>query len=75
MKVMTFSLLLLSLTSVSTALAEGTTAERDACEEDAFKWCAFDIPDADAIEGCLQRNVRWISPACQAQMGYHPRRR
>ncbi len=74
MKGLTFCLLLLSLTFISTALAQGTAAERDACEDDAFKWCAYDIPDADAIEECLWRNVRWISPACQAQMGYHPRR-
>lgn len=66
---------LLSLIMTSTALAQGTVVERDACEDDAFKWCAYDIPDADAIEACLQRNVRWISPACQAQMGYTPRRR
>lgn len=67
--------LLASLAGASPAAAQGTAAERDACEEDAFRWCAYDIPDADEIEACLWRNVRWISPACQAQMGYRPRRR
>jgi hypothetical protein len=67
--------LLASLTIGSMALAQGTVAERDACEDDAFRWCAYDIPDVDAIQACLWRNVRWISPACQAQMGYRPRRR
>jgi hypothetical protein len=69
-----FSLLgLLALTAI--ASAQGTAAQRDACEDDAFRWCAYDIPDVDAIQACLWRNVRWISPACQAQMGYRPRRR
>jgi hypothetical protein len=67
--------LLASFLTMAPALAQGTVAERDACEADAFKWCAYDIPDVDAIEACLQRNVRWLDPACQAQMGYRPRRR
>lgn len=68
-------ILLTSLIIGSTTLAQGTLAERDACEADAFRWCPYDIPDVDAIQACLWRNVRWISPACQAQMGYRPRRR
>jgi hypothetical protein len=75
MKSLTGFALLTTLALASPAHAEGTVAERDACEADAFRWCAYDIPDVDAIEACLWRNVRWISPACQAQMGYRPRRR
>jgi hypothetical protein len=60
---------------VPSALAQGTEAQRFACEEDAYKWCPYDIPDPDAISACLQRNIRWISPACQAQFGYRAKRR
>lgn len=68
-------LFLAALLLPSAAFAQGTEAERDACEGDAFKYCAWDIPDDDAIEACLRRNIRWISPACQAQFGYRARRR
>jgi hypothetical protein len=52
------------------AFAQGTAAQRDACEADANKWCPYDIPDVNAIEACLRKNIKWISPACQAQFGY-----
>lgn len=68
-------LVLAALFLPSAALAQGTAAQRDACEDDAFKWCAWDIPDDYAIEACLRKNIRWISPACQAQFGYRARRR
>lgn len=74
MKALALSTFLASAPLLSPALAQGTGSERDACEADAFKWCAYDIPDVDAIEAHLSRNVRWISPPCQAQMSYHPRR-
>ena len=67
--------LLGSLLTASGASAQSTEAQRLACEEDAFKWCPYDIPDADAIQACLQRNVRWLSPGCQAEFGYKARRR
>lgn len=68
-------LLLAALLLPSVAFAQGTEVERDACEGDVFKWFAWDIPDDDAIEACLRRSIRWISPACQAQFGYRSRRR
>lgn len=52
------------------AFAQGTAAQREACEADANKWCPYDIPDVDAIAACLRKNIKWISPACQAQFGY-----
>jgi len=54
------------------AWAAGTAEQRAACQDDAFRFCSDDVPDPVAIEACLKRNVRSISPACQAQFGYVP---
>ncbi len=54
------------------AFAAGTAQQRAACQDDAFRFCSDDVPDPVAIEACLQRNIRSISPACQAQFGYKP---
>ncbi len=47
--------------------AQGTQAEHEACQADAYKWCPHEVPDADAVAACLRKNMKWISPACQAQ--------
>ncbi len=60
---------------MSSALAQGTEAQRMACEADAYKWCPYDVPDPSAIEACLKQNIQWISPGCQAQFGYRQKRR
>jgi hypothetical protein len=49
------------------ALAQGTEEQRSACMSDAFKFCAGDIPNVQAIEACLVRNDRQLSPACAAE--------
>ena len=49
------------------ALAQGTAQERSACMGDAFKFCSADIPNVSAIEACLAKNVRDLSPACRAE--------
>ncbi len=45
----------------------GTEAQREACQEDAYKWCPHEVPDHEEVAACLRKNMRWISPACQAQ--------
>jgi hypothetical protein len=52
----------------SPAAAQGTVAQREACEGDAFKFCSEFIPFVHAIENCLSRNLRRLTPACQVQM-------
>jgi hypothetical protein len=47
--------------------AQGTQAELEACQSDAYKWCPHEVPDADSVATCLRKNMKWISPACQAQ--------
>jgi hypothetical protein len=34
---------------------------------DAFKFCASHIPIVSAIEACLEKNVRELTPACRAE--------
>ncbi|MFO1168141.1 MAG: hypothetical protein U1E19_08500 [Rhodoblastus sp.] len=48
----------------SPALAQGTPEQRAACEGDALKFCAKDIPNADKIEACLRARLpRFRRPA------------
>ena len=54
--------------TLSPAAAQGTVAQREACEGDAFKFCSEFIPFVHAIENCLSRTVRRLTPACQVQM-------
>lgn len=70
MKFMTAFLVTSTLLMAPAAFAQGTPSQREACEADANKWCPYDIPDVDAIASCLRKNIKWISPACQAQFGY-----
>ncbi|MFZ5691241.1 MAG: hypothetical protein ACOY5F_08280 [Pseudomonadota bacterium] len=48
--------------------AQGTAAQREACEGDAFRFCSEFIPIVHMIENCLSRNLKKLSPACQIQM-------
>ena len=48
--------------------AQGTTAQREGCEGDAFRFCSQNIPFVHAIENCLYRNMRNLTPACRVQM-------
>ncbi|MPZ57945.1 MAG: hypothetical protein GEU91_15890 [Rhizobiales bacterium] len=49
------------------AAAQGTAEERSACMGDAFRFCLSDIPNVAAIEACLERNERELTPACRAE--------
>jgi hypothetical protein len=51
------------------ALAQGNSAERDACEGDALRLCSEFIPNVGAIEACLSRNMKNLTPACRVAMG------
>jgi len=52
------------------ALAQGTAEQRSDCMGDAFRFCAADIPNVSAIEACLIRNEKQLTPACRAE--FHP---
>jgi hypothetical protein len=49
------------------AAAQGTAQERSACMGDAFRFCAFDIPNVPKIEACLNSKKSELSPACRAE--------
>jgi hypothetical protein len=59
-------LVLLSLAPLS-ASAE-TAAERRACTNDAFNFCAQYIPSRGRVAACLARNIDRISHACRTVM-------
>jgi hypothetical protein len=56
------------LANAGHAAAQGTPAQREGCEGDAFKFCSNYIPFVHAIENCLYRNMRKLTPACRYQM-------
>jgi hypothetical protein len=51
------------------AFAGGTPEQHQACEQDAYKFCPYDVPQEDKVEACLRRYIRSISAACRAQFG------
>lgn len=57
-----------ALLSAAPAAAQGTVAQRQGCEGDAFKFCSAYIPWVHQIENCLYRNMRSLTPACRVQM-------
>jgi hypothetical protein len=64
----TFGGLLLGLawTAPATpAAAQGTPAQRAACEQDAYRLCSQFIPDENRTANCLRRNRLRLSPACR----------
>jgi hypothetical protein len=71
-KVVSF-LVLSGLILTSSALAQGTPEQRRACEDDANRWCPYDIPNARKVEACLRKNLKSITPDCQAEFGYKPK--
>jgi hypothetical protein len=54
--------------------AQGTPEQRAACEDEARWLCSNYIPDADAIKGCMMRNINQLSPRCRSMFRQGPRR-
>src|SRR3984957_10193869 len=48
----------------SSAMAQGTQRQRDACTPDVFRLCGAYIPDADRITACLRDNGPRLSGPC-----------
>jgi len=48
------------------ALGSGAASARNACHDDAFKFCHNVIPDHRLIQHCLERNMPHLTRACQA---------
>ncbi|WP_442756217.1 hypothetical protein ACNHKD_06280 [Methylocystis sp. JAN1] len=60
---------LLSLFVAAPAFAQGTAAQREACEDDAKRLCQAQIPDVVAIESCLRAAAVSLTDDCRAEMG------
>ena len=43
---------LLAFLAAAPAFAQGTAGQREACEDDAYRFCQAQVPDAIAIEKC-----------------------
>lgn len=56
----------------TSAFAQGTDQEREACTPDAFRLCGQFIPDGDRVEACLRNAGPRLSRACYAV--FHPSR-
>lgn len=60
---------LMALFMAAPAMAQGTAAQKAACEDDAYRFCQAQVPDAIAIEKCLRGYAASISSACRAELG------
>jgi hypothetical protein len=60
---------LLAIFAGAPAMAQGTTAQRAACEDDAKRLCQAQIPDVLAIEACLKAFAAEISGSCRTELG------
>lgn len=59
--------LFIAFFAASPALAQGTEAQRAACERDAQRLCSSAIPDVIAVENCMRANIKSLSSACRKQ--------
>ena len=55
------------LTFAGPAVAQQPTmAQRQACEQDAFRLCEHAIPDENRVKQCLIKNMRRLNPTCRS---------
>ena len=67
------SLIVLALAFLGTpADAQPTPEQRQACEQDAYRFCQEAIPDEQRVRQCLVRNMRRLTPACRS--AFHRKR-
>ena len=52
----------------STAFAQGTMAQQNACRSDVFRLCGNFIPNVGEIVACLRGNQARLSEACHQVM-------
>jgi len=64
--------LALAFFAAAPAEAQPTPAQRQACEQDAFRLCNDAIPDEQRVRQCLVRNMRRLNPTCRS--AFHRKR-
>jgi hypothetical protein len=63
--------LVLFMTSVPVAFAQGTPQERQACTRDAQRLCRQDLGNEGAVQGCLQMNRAKLTARCRKVFENH----
>jgi hypothetical protein len=63
--------LMLFVTSVPVAFAQGTPQEQRACTRDAQRLCRQDLGNDGAVQGCLQTNRAKLSAGCRKVFESH----
>lgn len=63
--------LVLLVTSVPVALAQGSPQEQQACTRDAQRFCRKDLGNDGAVQGCLQTNRAKLSASCRKVFESH----
>ena len=56
----------LLVVSLSAAKSQPMPAQRQACEQDAFRLCERAIPDENRVRQCLVANMRRLNPVCRS---------
>lgn len=71
------ALVILSLLMTSPALSQSDlrSQEQIACEDDAYRLCADEIPDEALVASCMARQKSKLSPGCRAMFAPSPRHR
>ncbi len=55
------------LLTCAPAAAQGTPEQRNACMDDAYRFCGKVIPNEAMIQACLESRLGQLTPACRAQ--------
>jgi hypothetical protein len=63
--------LVMLVTSVPLALAQGSPEERQACTRDAQHFCRKDLGNDGAVQNCLQTNRARLSKSCRQVFESH----
>lgn len=65
-------LLVSTIFTATSASAQYTEAQREACTPDVFRLCSQHIPDPAAITACLRREKPRLSAACRGVFARRP---
>ncbi len=63
--------LVMLVTSIPVALAQGSPEERQACTRDAQHFCRKDLGNDGAVQNCLQTNRARLSKSCRQVFESH----
>jgi hypothetical protein len=63
--------LVMLVTSIPVALAQGSPEERQACTRDAQHFCRKDLGNDGAVQSCLQTNRARLSKSCRQVFESH----